>query len=75
MHFLMAILCGWHSSWSVVTGFLGVSSEFAYVATIFLADIGLLITLLKLVPTKPNLVLGVYWLSPVVIFTSWCSGL
>lgn len=56
------------------TGFLGVPSEFAYVATILLADVGLLVTLLKLVPRKLNLVFGVYWLSPVVIFTSYALG-
>ena len=58
----------------LVTGFLGLPSEFAYIATIFLADVGLLVTLLKLVPSKLNFVLAVYWLSPVVIFTSYALG-
>lgn len=58
----------------LVTGLLGLPSEFAYIATIFLADVGLLVTLFKLVPSKPNFVLAVYWLSPVVIFTSYALG-
>ncbi len=58
-----------------ITGFLGLQSEHAYLATILLADVCLLVTLLKLVPSKLKLVLAVYWLSPVIIFASYALGL
>lgn len=54
---------------------LNIDGNFAYFSTIFIADILLLISLLKIIPEKTNLVIKTYWLSPIIIFASYALGL
>jgi len=58
-----------------IGGLLGLPTELTYMATITLADVCLFVTLLKLLPSQVKFVLKVYWLSPIIIFTSYALGL
>jgi len=58
-----------------IGGLLGLPTELTYMLTIALADVCLFVTLLKLLPSQVNFVLKVYWLSPIIIFTSYALGL
>jgi uridine kinase len=60
----LAAVCQW----------TGVPLLVGYMATLFVADLALLLMLLRLFPLKRTLVLAVYWLSPIVIFASYGLG-
>lgn len=51
------------------------SPIYSYEFTLLLADIGLLTTLNLLIPNRQRLLLSIYWLSPVVIVSSYILGL
>ncbi|MBU3578653.1 uridine kinase [Polynucleobacter sp. 73C-SIWE] len=55
--------------------FAGVPLSYGYEFTLLLADFGLLATLNMLVPNRQKLLLGVYWLSPIIIMASYLFGL
>ena len=48
---------------------------YAYYITIFIFDILLCLTLFKFAPGKKDLVLKIYWLSPIIIIASYALGL
>ncbi len=53
----------------------GLTQLHAYELTLLLADVGLLVTLDRLVPDRRRLLLLAYWLSPIVILASYGLGL
>ncbi|MFT5801784.1 MAG: hypothetical protein ACI956_001594, partial [Nonlabens sp.] len=58
-----------------LAGLLDLPSEFAYMGTIALADVCLLVTLINLLPSQIKFVLKIYWLSPIIILVSYGLGL
>lgn len=54
---------------------IGIETSLAYFLTIFLVDVLLCGTLIKLTPGKTSLVLKIYWLSPIIIIASYALGL
>jgi uridine kinase len=47
---------------------------YAYGAGLMAADVGLLFTLRQLLPGRLQLLLGTYWLSPIVLFATYVLG-
>jgi uridine kinase len=54
---------------------IGVPLIFGYGFTLLVADISLLVVLSKFLPKRENLLLAVYWLSPIVLLASYGLGL
>ena len=54
---------------------IGISLHYGYELTLLAFDFCLLITLNQILPGRQRLLLGVYWLSPIVIFASYVLGL
>lgn len=54
---------------------LGLGALHAYGASLLAADLGLLAVLRKMLPDRTRLLLGAYWLSPIVLLTTYCLGL
>ena len=54
---------------------LGTDPALAYLATIFIADLCFLGALIKLLPDRKSFVIKCYWLSPVIIVSSYALGL
>jgi uridine kinase len=54
---------------------LGLPLFLGYSFTLLAADLGLLAVLRKLLPSRERLLLGVYWLSPIVLIASYALGL
>ncbi len=54
---------------------LSFPTKFAYDLGLLVADFCLLATLSQLLPNRQRLVLGTYWLSPVVVLASYALGL
>lgn len=52
----------------------GISGNLGYGFTILIADMVLLVLLKNLFQTKNTLLLGVYWLSPIVLFAAYWLG-
>lgn len=60
---------------TILAKLLGIPLLYAYVLTIFLADLVLLRVLRRLIPNRDRLLLAVYWLSPIVLLASYVYGL
>jgi len=54
---------------------VGLPLLYAYHLTLLAADFCLLLTLRRLLPDRPNLLLAAYWLSPIVILATYGLGL
>lgn len=54
---------------------LGLGALQAYGATLLAADTALLLVLRRMIPGRDRLLLGTYWLSPIVLLTTYCLGL
>lgn len=50
------------------------ASLYGYGAGLLAADLGLLLTLRRLLPGRDGLLLATYWLSPIVLFASYVLG-
>jgi len=59
---------------TLATKLIGVPLQFGYELTLLAFDFCLLITLHQLSPGRHRLLLAVYWLSPIVILTSYVLG-
>jgi len=53
---------------------LGTPAILGYFATLFLADVVLLLLLLRRLPGRERLVLGTYWLSPIILVATYWLG-
>lgn len=53
---------------------IGIPITYAYGATLFVADIAVLLLLRRMLPGQDRLLLAVYWLSPIVIVASYFFG-
>ena len=53
---------------------LGLSAIFAYALTLLLCDVLLMLVLQRLVPGRVRLLLAAYWLSPIVILSTYGLG-
>ena len=53
---------------------MGIPVTYAYGATLFVADMAVLLLLRKMLPGHDRLLLAVYWLSPIVIVASYLFG-
>ena len=54
---------------------IGAPLQYGYGVTLLAADFCLLITLHHLLPERQRLLLAIYWLSPIVILSSYALGL
>ena len=54
---------------------LGMPLYYGYSASILMADVGLLVLLNKLILDRRRLLLFIYWLSPIVLLSSYVLGL
>jgi uridine kinase len=53
---------------------IGIPITYAYGATLFVADIAVLLILRRMLPGQDRMLLAVYWLSPIVIVASYFFG-
>jgi uridine kinase len=53
---------------------VGLPAQYAYSFTVALADLALLLVLHRIIPGRQQLLLAVYWLSPIVILASYVLG-
>jgi uridine kinase len=53
----------------------GIGAIQAYGASLLAADFALLLVLRRMLPGRDKLLLGTYWLSPIVLLTTYCLGL
>lgn len=60
---------------TLIAKYIGAPLLYAYFLTLLSADFGLLFTLDRLLPNRRKLLLGAYWLSPIVILASYVLGL
>ena len=60
---------------SLIFNLTGLPIDFAYGLTLLIIDLALLLVLNKLLPNKENLLILTYWLSPILIFTTYVLGL
>lgn len=60
---------------TLIAKLMGMPLLYAYYLTLLSADFGLLLTLDRLLPDRRRLLLGAYWLSPIVILASYGLGL
>jgi hypothetical protein len=56
---------------SLLFNLTGLPIDFAYGLTLLIIDLLLLLVLNKLLPNKENLLILTYWLSPILIFTTY----
>jgi uridine kinase len=56
-------------------GLFGADAGQSYLLAIFVADLALLLMLFRVLPSRPDFVLKLYWLSPIIIFMSYGLGL
>jgi uridine kinase len=57
------------------TKFVALSDLLAYQSTLLIIDISLLFAIYRLFPSRPILLLASYWLSPIIIFSTYGLGL
>jgi uridine kinase len=60
---------------TLLAKFFGTSLQYGYELTLLIADFCLLLILHLLLPGRQLLLLGVYWLSPIVILATYALGL
>ena len=60
---------------SVLAKNASIPLHYGYAITLMIADFGMLAVLHRLLPGRSRLLLGVYWLSPIVIIASYFLGL
>lgn len=53
---------------------IAIPAFYAYSFTLLIADFGLFMVLRKLLPKRDNLLLAVYWLSPIVLLATYALG-
>lgn len=59
---------------TVISKLAGLPIYIGYGFTLILADLGLLIVLYKLLPGRERLLLGAYWLSPIILLATYWLG-
>ncbi len=59
---------------TLLCSLLGIKLYFAYGLTLLLVDVALLFTLKALFQVKDNLLLFIYWLSPITLFATYWLG-
>jgi uridine kinase len=60
---------------TALTHYLGLGSALGYLLTLVAFDVGLLCTFAHNIPGRPKLVLLAYWLSPILLFSTYYLGL
>ena len=59
---------------TALTSFLGLGSALGYLLTLIAFDLVLLYTFSRNIPGRPKLVLLAYWLSPILLFSTYYLG-
>ena len=62
-------------SFTFLGALFGVDAGQSYLIAIFVADLALLLMLFRVMPNRPDFILKLYWLSPIIIFMSYGLGL
>ncbi len=60
---------------TLIAKLFGISSRYSYELTLLTADFALLVGLRQFLPGRDPLLIGVYWLSPIVILATYGLGL